>query len=224
MEQADVADFLNALGQDMWEEPADKFENVKVGGAEAGTAHFPIGERDRVVLETHDAVVGDGALEDVGGEGGEGGVAVVVGLTVDIPGESPDLGGDVLQQAGLAHVFFEEGSGDGGERFPGHREVGSGGKPRVTVFGETATGDDVMDMRVVVELPTPGMQDASKTRELCPAKTLVFGQPFEGERRGGEQGVVREAVMRAHKGTQGLRDGEGEEDVRPRELCVEVVL
>ena len=30
--------------------------------------------------------------------------------------------------------------------------------------------------------------------------------------------------MRAHKGTQGLRDSEGEEEVRPRELFVQVVL
>ena len=86
MEKAEVADFLKALGQDMLEEPADKFEDVKASGAEAGTAHFPIGEHDRAVLEAHDAVVGDGDLEDVGGEVGEGGVAVVVGLTVDIPG------------------------------------------------------------------------------------------------------------------------------------------
>jgi hypothetical protein len=130
----------------------------------------------------------------------------------------------VLQQSGVAHVFFEEGSVDGGERFHGHREGGSGGKPRVTVFGETATGDDVMDMRVVLELPTPGRQDTRKTRERCPDEPLVCGQPCESERRGGEQGVVREAVMRAHQGTQGVRDGEGEEEVRPRELCVEVVL
>ena len=30
--------------------------------------------------------------------------------------------------------------------------------------------------------------------------------------------------MGAHQGTQGLRDREGEEAVRPRELCVQVVL
>jgi hypothetical protein len=67
-----------------------------------------------------------------------------------------------------------------------------------------------MDMRVVLELPTPGMQDTSKTRERCPDETLVFGQSFESERRGGEQGVVRAAVLRAEKRTQGLRDGAGE--------------
>jgi hypothetical protein len=55
------------------------------------------------------------------------------------------------------------------------------------------------------------MQDPEKTREVCPDETLVFGEPFEGFGRGFEQGVVRDTLMRADKGTQGLRDGEGEE-------------
>ena len=63
-----------------------------------------------------------------------------------------------------------------------------------------------------------------KPREVGPDETLVFGEPFEGERRGVEHGLVREALMGADKGAQGLRDGEGEEEVRPGELFVQVVL
>ena len=81
-----------------------------------------------------------------------------------------------------------------------------------------------MDVGVVLELSAPGMQDTGKTRESCPDEPLVFGEPFECLSRGGEQGVVREALVRADKRTQGLRDGEGEEEVRPRELCVQMVL
>ena len=39
-----------------------------------------------------------------------------------------------------------------------------------------------------------------------------------------EQGVVREALMRADEGSERLRDGEGEEEVRPGQLFVQVVL
>ena len=53
-----------------------------------------------------------------------------MGLTVDVPGDAPALGGDVLQQSGLAHVFFEKSAGDGGEGFDRDKEVGSGGQPR----------------------------------------------------------------------------------------------
>ena len=113
MQKAEVADFLKAIGQDMLEEPADKLDDVQVCGAEACTAHFPVGERDRVVREADDALVGDGDLEDIGGKGGEGGMAVVMGLRVDVPGDGPGLGIDLLQETGLAHVFFEQRAVDG---------------------------------------------------------------------------------------------------------------
>ena len=81
-----------------------------------------------------------------------------------------------------------------------------------------------MDVGVVLELSSPGVQDAGETREVSADETLVFGEPFEGERRGVEQGLVGEALMGADKGTQGLRDGEGAEEVRPRELFVQVMM
>src|SRR5256885_16357824 len=61
---------------------------------------------------------------------------------------------------------------------------------------------------------------------LFPYTTLfrsVCGEPFEGERRGVDHGVVRGALMRADAGSECLRHGEGEEEVRPGQLLVEVV-
>ena len=113
MKKAEVADFLKAIGQDMLEEPAEKLDDVQVCGAEACTAHFPGGEGDRVVLEADDALVGDGDLEDLGGKGGEGGMAAVIGLRVDMPGDGPDLGIELLQETGLAHVFFAQSAVEG---------------------------------------------------------------------------------------------------------------
>ena len=184
MEKAEVADFHEAIGQDVLEEPAEKLHDVEVGGAWACTAHFPVGEGDRAVLERDDAAVGDSDLEDIGGEVGEGGVAVVIGLTVDVPGDGPDLGVDVLQQSGLAHLFFEERAVDGGEGFDGDKEVGAGGPPGRAVLGEATARDDVVDVRVVLELPAPGMQDPGEPREVGPDEALVCGQPLEGRGRG----------------------------------------
>ena len=81
-----------------------------------------------------------------------------------------------------------------------------------------------MDVRVVLELSAPGMQDTGKTREVCADEPLVFGEPFEGVRRGCEQGVVRDALMRADKRAQGLRDGEGDEEMRSGKLFFQVVV
>ena len=92
VEKAKMPDFLKAIGQDMLEEPADKFDAVELSGAEAGTAEFPVGEGDDAVLQTDDTAVGDGDFEDIGSEVFEGGRAIVIGLTVDVPGDGPDLG------------------------------------------------------------------------------------------------------------------------------------
>src|SRR5262249_59571970 len=112
-------------------------------------AGLPVREGHGPIREAHDAAVGDGDLEDIRGEVGEGGVAMVIGLTVDVPGDGPDLGVDVLQQASLAHVVFEERAVDGGERFDRDKEVGSGGAPGRAVRGEATARDDVVDVGVV---------------------------------------------------------------------------
>ena len=102
-----MADLHEALGQDVLKEPAKKLHAVEVGGAEAGTTHLPVSEGDRAVREADETVIGDSDLEDIRGEVGEGGVTVVIGLTVDVPGTSPGLRDhDLLQQIGVAHLFF----------------------------------------------------------------------------------------------------------------------
>jgi hypothetical protein len=224
MEKAEVADFHEAIGQDVLKEPAEKLHAVEVGGAEACTAHFPVGERHGTIREADETVVGDGHLEDIRGEVRKGGVAVVVGLTVDIPGDGPDLRVDVLQQASLAYLFLEKRTVNGGERFDRDEEVGSGRTPCGAVPGEAPARDDVVDVRVVLELSTPGMQDTSKSWEVGPDETLVFRQPFEGRGRRLKQGLVRETLMRANERSEGLRDGEGEQEVWSRQLFVQVVL
>jgi hypothetical protein len=77
-----------------------------------------------------------------------------------------------------------------------------------------------MDVRVVLELSAPGMQDTGTPRELCPDTTVVCGEPCASLRRGGDQGVVREALRRADEGSERLRHGAGEEEVRPGQLVV----
>ena len=224
MEKAEVADFHTALGSDVLEEPAEKPHDVEVGSAWACTAHFPVGEGDRALCEADKTLVGDSDLEDIGGEGGEGGAAMVIRLTVDVPGDGPALGGNGLEPSGLAHLFFAERTVDGGEGFDGDKEVGSGGAPGRAVLGEATARDDVVDRRVVLELPAPGMQDTGAPRELGPDEALIVGQPLEGRCRCLQQGLVSNAWLRADKGTQGLRDSEGEKKVRPRELFVQVRL
>src|SRR6266545_8101564 len=112
MEQAEMADLHKAIGQDMLEEAAEKRDGVERSRTGAGTPHFPVGDGDGAVGEAHDPAVGESDPEDLRGEGSEGGVAMVLGLPVDVPGEGPDLWVEMLQEAGVGHVFFADGAVD----------------------------------------------------------------------------------------------------------------
>ena len=171
--------------------------------------------------EADETLVGDGDLADRG-KGGEGG-GRGDWPTVDVPGDGPDLGVDVLQQAGLAHVFFEDGAGDGGERLHGDKDIGSGGLPGRAVLRESTARNDVVEVGVVRELPAPGMEDARATRAGGADATFVCGQPLASRGRRLPQGLVREALLRAEEGSACRRDGAGEQDVRPGPRCVQVV-
>ena len=79
-------------------------------------------------------------------------------------------------------------------------------------------------MLMLLELPPPGMQDTSEPQEIGPDEALIFGELFKGPGRCLNHSLVCETLMRADQGTQGLRDSEGQEKVRPRELLGQVVL
>src|SRR5262245_20881506 len=98
---------------------------------------------------------------------------MVLGLTVDVPGDAPDRRVGRLSQGGLAHRVFEERAVGGGERFDGDKEVGAGGEPGRTVRGEPPARDDVGDMWVVLELPAPGMEAPGEPREVSADEALV---------------------------------------------------
>jgi hypothetical protein len=68
------------------------------------------------------------------------------------------------------------------------------------------------------------MEEAGKAGEVGADEALFVSEPFEGLRRGFAHGLGGEALMRADKRTQGLRDGEGHEEVRSGKLCVQGVL
>ena len=131
---------------------------------------------------------------------------------------------DLVEESGVCHVVFEDSPVDGREGFDRDKEVGSGGQPLGAVFGETATWDDVVDMGMVLELSAPGMEDTGKTGELRTDEALLFGEAFDGLRRGFEQGLVGDVLMRTDKWAQGLRDSEGDEEVGSWELFFKLVM
>ena len=182
MENADVADCHEAVRENGLEEPAEKLSGVEGGGSWACTARLTIGDGAGVVCEAHDASVGDGAPADRGGEVLEGRVAMGMGLTVDVPGDVPALGVEVRQQSSVAHVFCEDGSGDGGEGLHGHREGGAGGAPGRAVRCEATAGHTGVEVGGGLALSSPGVQDAGPTGAVRAAEVVVAGAACVGAR------------------------------------------
>jgi hypothetical protein len=217
-----VADVHTALRQDVWEAPAETRPAVEGGGTEAGTAHLPVSDGDSMVREAHEAAVGESDLEARGGEGREGGVAVVIGLTVDVPGDGPGLGSAVRQHSGVAPGVFEAGAVEGGKGCDRDTEGGTGGPPGRAVRGAAPTRHKRVDVGVRLEVPAPGGQDSGAPRQVRPHATCVGGQPFEGRSRRVEQGLVGGALRRAEAGAERCRNREGAEAVWPRQLFLKV--
>jgi hypothetical protein len=200
MHKAEVADFPAASGQDMLAEPAEKRDGVEVGRSWAGTAGCAGGEGDKAVLEAHDAAAGEGDFADIRGEIFAGRMAVGVGLAVDVPGDVPDPWVDVSQESSVLPLLFAESPGEGGEGLDRDKDGGAGGQPSRAVRSKPTAWDDRVHVRVVLERPAPGMEDAGKTGQVGADKALLLSEPFERCCRSLEQSGVGNALMRTDKG------------------------
>ena len=79
-------------------------------------AFLTVGEDNLSLFDSHDSGVGDGYPEDIRCEVFQGRLAVAYGLTVDVPGDLPDAGGDFVKQPLPCHLIFEFGPEDFGKR------------------------------------------------------------------------------------------------------------
>jgi hypothetical protein len=224
MQKAAVADRPEAVRQDVLEEPAAQRAGVEVGGTLARATGCAGGAGDGAVRERDAAARGEGALEDLGGEGCARGMAVRSGLAVHMPGDGPDVGVEVLPQAGWAHLVFAEGAGDGREGLNGDKEGGAGGEPGGAVLGEAAAWDEGMEVRGVRELSAPGMEEARKTGQVGAATALLLSEPFASGGSSRAQSGGGQALRRTAKGASGLRDGAGEEAMGAWEVLCEWVV
>lgn len=200
-QKAAVPDFHEAMGEDMLEASADTRDGVEGGGAAACPAGFAVGAGHGAVRARDATARGERHCEDIRGEGWQGGVGLGHGLAVDVPGDRPARWVEGLQPSGVGHLRSPHGAVARREGVHRDKEIGAGGEPRVPVCGATAPWDDGRERRGVLELPAPGRQAPGKTRQSRPDGTLVCGEPLEGVRRGGAQGLVGAALMGAETRT-----------------------
>ena len=114
--EAVVPDLHETRGQDMLEKAPDELDDIEGDLAGAITAFLAVGEGNGSIFDSHDSGIGDGYPEDIRCEVFQGRLAVAYGLTVDVPGDLPDAGGDFVKQPLPCHLIFEFGPEDFGKR------------------------------------------------------------------------------------------------------------
>lgn len=218
VEEAVVADFHEALGEDVLEEAAHELEGREGHGSPSVGVGLFVSEEYGIVVYLEDSVVGDGDPEDIGGEVLEGVSAIAHRLRVDVPGDVPDLGVDLVEECCLFHLIAELGSEEDGQSFDGEEEMEVGGVPGMVFDGDGSSWDDIVDMGVVVELTAPGVKDAEEAWEIGSDVLGISSQGGHGLGRGCEHGIVGGALVAADEGVELLGSGEGDQEMGPWHL------
>jgi hypothetical protein len=170
-------------------------------------------EGDALVFEIHQAMVGDGDAMGVAGEIVENMVGTAEGrlgiddpvLLAELPEEvaegltqgellnrSMKLQPVVLEQ--LTELVTELVAEDFAERLDGQEESGRGIDPSGAVEAQTTSGNDVMDVGMMLEVLSPAMEHAE---EPClRAEILGIAGSFEQRRgTGAEEQIVKQPLV-----------------------------
>src|SRR5271169_3593418 len=142
----------------MLEEAAHELVTAQAGGPPLHRFTIFVADGDAFVVETDNAVVGDGDAEHVAGEIAEHAlIAFAPGSTVHGPGFGPcsfrqDQVRTALFERGPELTAYKVGQGLGRNQNALASRV-----PTVAIVGDTAAGHQTMDMGPVIELLCPGM-------------------------------------------------------------------
>ncbi len=118
--QAEVADLVQTLGQDVLQEPAHELVARDAAGSPAVGFAVLVADGDGLVVEADDAGVGDGDAEHVAGEVVEHGLlAVSPGRAMDDLGFGPSCGGEDQVRTARREAGPELAAHELGERLDG---------------------------------------------------------------------------------------------------------
>ena len=120
-------------------------------------------------------------------------------MGVDVPIGLPKVRRDLLEKASLFHFIAELGFKDDGEGSDGEIEVDPGGVPEAIGGGEGAAGDDVVDVGVILQGTSPGVEDAKESREITTDVVFVEGEFFDGLGGCLEEGRVSHPLVFANE-------------------------
>ncbi len=93
-----------------------------------------------------------------------------------------------MQDAGSPHLISELGSEDDGERLDRNKEVDPRRMPGPVFGSKHAASHNVMDMRMVLESPSPRVEDTEEAGHVASTMPLIGGELLHGLGRSLEKG------------------------------------
>lgn len=160
---AEVAHAVLAWREDVLQIPSQKLLSAERAGAAHAGAAVGVGEAHRLVVGLEDAFVGDGGVLDVACEVLDDVFARTRSLDMDPPAVEPCRLGDLGVQArrGGAQRGVHAAAQGGGDGLVGEQVVGPAGLAPLAVVGsQAAAGHDEVEVRVVLELASAGVEYA----------------------------------------------------------------
>ena len=191
----------------------DELDDVEGNFSTAIAALFAIGEGDGSIFDRQNSGIGDGHPEDIGCQVFQGCLAASYGLTVDAPGDLPACRVDFVEQSLPCHLGLEFCLEYLGEGFDGQVEGVAGWPPFFSVVGQTTGGDDEVQMRVILHLPSPSVEYGGKPRQLGADEARVFGQFFDSAGGSIEHAAIGRLLVGAAEGPNLFGHGKGEHEV-----------
>ena len=220
MQPAVVSDLMEACGQDMLKEAgkeSDRIENERFGFA---GLRLDVSECDVTILIADEPLIAQRGAENVSRKVIESFAPGSGALAVDNPVDEPEMRGDAVEELGSLRLkpLLEAVAEAAGKQLDGQQIrlalFGDAAlSPCATIGPQAATGNDVMDMGMVGELPAPGVKDA-KEAEFASEVARDARNLLKGRRALIEEDLVEELLMRGARSAQLFGQGEGDQKIR----------
>jgi hypothetical protein len=208
-EKAVVADFDEALGEDVEEKATDELQSIEGHDVLAVSLSVVLPtkgdpafvQRDQTLVGDSDAVgVASEVLENLmGAAEGRFGIDDPVFGAGDFPPASPGgstgqglelaMEGEFSLVEGLLEIAEELASKQTAQGTDGEEETGTSGDPSSTVPGQPSARDHPVHMGVMEQVLAPGVQHEQKT-DVCSEMLRIPGEGEEALRRGAKKNGV----------------------------------
>lgn len=214
-EKAVVTHFDKAFGKDVLQKTTQEFHRRQRAQPPLSRTGRAITKGDAYLGNRHQAAVGESDAKDIARQISEGPFPATDRLAMDHPILPPDFAGDVRKTVGAFEGVAEPGSEENGQCLDWKQEAPVPAiAPDLTIPG--AGGDEEMDVGMVGEVASPGVQDAHHTNAAA-EKLRVLSQLLRSGGRGAKEQVVDGFLLAARQGTEGGREGESEQKVGHRQ-------